>query len=602
MNKLNIDFNALLPYVIDAFSKVYGEEYRDIISKKLSSAVMFQYYDIEGLNNYILNIKICKRREYSIKFLDRIGIDVSKYKKDNYIQPLDDEVENVLKCLIGNSYSSFSLNDDSIAPIKAFNEDNKSNSTTILENKLLIINFLLGDSYQKITKENLDSFTKTGEYQKVLRKVSELNVVYQQLLSEYRKWEMQLEPYKEYIKNEEERKEEILNKKKISMLMEIKPLLPEFIKSALSNMPIEKQVDTIIGSFDIGSISNIEKINFDKIKNINQKHGNFWRNFFKLNPYLTYLKKLGISLPSESCKTEEDINNFLRFLNQDNIREFFPSPLLIEDISSIRKKYYEDAIREYYTTRSDIADIIKQLNNHHKYTSNYILDIMKNKYVCITTLGIHIDDEFASLMFYTIRNNDIGILDFSFVHECGHIIDQSEKGDGFEIFNAYSENIPRNPYNNKCRKYEKFNEALNDIFTIEAIELLHNEGIYLIEPKEYVSSDMSNINTALITKTLLKPLLSKFRKQVVSAKINANPEELTRYIGIDNFEELVDSISKIEYIFTIISSISGAQRDAMSKEYFDTIERVKQIYVNIDNYYAQHFGNLEVANSVTRSM
>ena len=43
---LNIDLKSLLPYVIDAFSSVYGEEYRPIISKKLNKAVIVFYYDI----------------------------------------------------------------------------------------------------------------------------------------------------------------------------------------------------------------------------------------------------------------------------------------------------------------------------------------------------------------------------------------------------------------------------------------------------------------------------------------------------------------------------------------------------------------------------
>ncbi len=31
MDNLSIDFKKLLPFAVDAFTKVYGEEYRDII-------------------------------------------------------------------------------------------------------------------------------------------------------------------------------------------------------------------------------------------------------------------------------------------------------------------------------------------------------------------------------------------------------------------------------------------------------------------------------------------------------------------------------------------------------------------------------------------
>src|SRR5699024_6814206 len=132
----------------------------------------------------------------------------------------------------------------------------------------------------------------------------------------------------------------------------------------------------------------------------------------------------------------------------------------------------------------------------------------------------------------------------TFMHECGHIIDQSSKGTGFESSNDFNENSEKNPYDNAFRKYEKFNETLNDIFTMEAVELLHNHGTYLIEPSEFTLSDISNHNTALITKNLLRPLLSKFRQQVISAKVKADHSELIRYIGKDNFEELVDVVNK----------------------------------------------------------
>ena len=54
---MDIDFKSLLPYVIDAFSLVYGNEYRSIISQKINNAVIVLYYDIEGLNDYILYLK-----------------------------------------------------------------------------------------------------------------------------------------------------------------------------------------------------------------------------------------------------------------------------------------------------------------------------------------------------------------------------------------------------------------------------------------------------------------------------------------------------------------------------------------------------------------
>ena len=201
-------------------------------------------------------------------------------------------------------------------------------------------------------------------------------------------------------------------------------------------------------------------------------------------------------------------------------------------------------------------------------------------------------------MFYTIRSYDGGSLCHSFMHECGHIIDKSPSGSAFESHDDINNSSIMNPYDSNFRKYEKFNETVNDIFTMEAIELLHHQEIYLIEPQEFTLQDISNCNTALITKNILQPLLSKFRTQVIRAKINANRDELTRYIGENNFEELVDVVNKVDYLSRngVIAKINTSPDDEMVKEYFEQVNRAEKIYHNIDDYY-DNVQNLMTSNS-----
>ena len=159
MDKLDIDFNSLLPYVIDAFSSVYGEEYRSIISKKLNNALIIQYHDVEGLNDYVSYIKRCKAREFSIRFLEEIGIDVQEYKKRNYTEPLESNLNKILGCLIDANFG-FSKDADYWSPLRAFDTNNKTNPERLLSNKIKIVNYLLGNERKQITKENLDDFIR----------------------------------------------------------------------------------------------------------------------------------------------------------------------------------------------------------------------------------------------------------------------------------------------------------------------------------------------------------------------------------------------------------------------------------------------------------
>ena len=44
-----------------------------------------------------------------------------------------------------------------------------------------------------------------------------------------------------------------------------------------------------------------------------------------------------------------------------------------------------------------------------------------------------------------------------------------------------------------------------------------------------------------------------------------------------------------------MSKINKTPKDAIVIEYLEQIERVKQIYINIENYYANKFENLSIS-------
>ena len=510
-------------------------------------------------------------------------------KKNNYMQRLDDEVENLLEYYIGGSYFGFCEYTDSSSPLKAFKSSNVRDSEKLLENKIKIINFLLDDAHEQITEKNFDLFVETEEYHRILEKIDKLNIVYEQLLLEYRKWEQQLHPYEQFVESETKRKEEIIERKKESLFLDIYLKLPTVIINAISDKTLEEKMNIIFGYLDISFVTTIESFSSDKMKKLESKDVSLTDKSFIICLQAKFLMRLGLDvmnnfLSYRFCLNEEDIDNYLTFLNQPNIKQYIPSDDLINYITSARESKYEEALREYFMTREDFINAKEIFSNNDERGLNFIYEIIKKKMTCVTVGGaIKDDNEFISVMYYAIINGSAGSLSYSFMHECGHIIDQvSPNGTGFEDFRK----IDNNPYDNSFRKYEKFNEAINDIFTIEAVELLQKQGIYLIEPLEFTLSDVSNHNTALITKNLLKPLLLKFRQQVIRAKVKADHNELIKYIGKDNFEELVDVVNKVDYLSRngVVPKIDTSPDDEMVKEYFEQVKRVKRIYSNIDYY------------------
>lgn len=597
MDNLTINFKKLLPYIIRAFTEVYGEEYYDTISKKINRAIMISYYDIEGLETYISYVEQCKRREYAIKFLDKIGTNVEKTKKNNYTQKLDEKIEDILQCYIGGSYYGFCESAEFYAPLQAFKKSNTENPKILLINKLKIINYLLNDEHEKITEENFDLFTKTEKYLQIMDKIDKLNIVYESLLLEYRKWEEQLLPYKNFVESEKKRKDEILKEKKNLLFLDIYSKLPNAVIENTSDKTLEEKSLIVFGyRSDISSTSMIEAFSANKMEKLKAKDVSLYDKFLIINSQVQYLYNAGIDINNKEmlmCNSEEDVDNYFAFLNQDEVKKYIPSEDLISYVSSARENMYEEALKEYYMTREDFKKLVKIFGND-KNNLEYFYQLIKKKCVCVTfDDSTTMNDEIISVMLYTIRGFDAGGLLFSFIHECGHIIDQNSNAMAFESYNGID---GLNPYDNTLRKYERFNEAINDIFTLEAIERLHNKGIYLIEPQELSSLDLRNFNTTLVTKDLLQPLVSKFREQVINAKVKMGRNELIKYIGKDNFEELVDAVNKVDYLSRNYVLDTLPNDSIIVKEYFEQVERVKNIYNHIDHYCYHN-----VVNSTTPS-
>lgn len=72
----------------------------------------------------------------------------------------------------------------------------------------------------------------------------------------------------------------------------------------------------------------------------------------------------------------------------------------------------------------------------------------------------------------------------------------------------------------------------------------------------------------------------------------------TAVYGEDNFENLVDAVNKVDYLSRngVIPKIEKAPEDDIVVEYLEQVDRVKQIYNDIDEYYNEHFGELMDVN------
>lgn len=136
MNLLDIDFQSIRAPIIDAFTFVYGEEYRDIISKKINHTYFISYYDVDGIDSYIHYLKRCKVKDLSLRFLDMIGVS-SSYDRSNYSHCFDDDTIRVLDSTISSTFA-FTEYQNRWSPLCAFDEystKSSCNTSTLEKNK-----------------------------------------------------------------------------------------------------------------------------------------------------------------------------------------------------------------------------------------------------------------------------------------------------------------------------------------------------------------------------------------------------------------------------------------------------------------------------------
>lgn len=588
--KWDIDFESIKPHIIHAFTKVYGEEYHSIIEERINKAFIFYYSNYDDLTSYINYVCHCKKRELSIEFLKQIGIEV-KTDNNNYSESFDKDTHEIIDCLI-DSYFLFDSNVGYV-PLYAFSKTNKSSPEKLLNNKLKIINFFLKNSNTIIDENNILSFMETEEFREILKKINEYQKIYEKLFEKYKDWTQQFKAYEDFFYKEREREIEIQERKENELLDEIIDKLPESSKKLLLKNNRREQKTSIIDLLGLEFSTHIESFkreNIDKLKssdlsNLSKK--------YLICFQMDYLKGLGIKCPRiENLENYNDdiINDYLSFLDSDGVKEYIPSEDFISFVENARERKFEESKKEFIITGEDFKLASKGFSQKEN-TINYLYECVKRKKICIAGQGAYSNDVFHSLIFYTIRGYIAGgVLSYYLIHEYGHVIDQaSSLGSGFDIIDNR-----KNPYNSESRKYEKFNETLNDIYSIEARNILHSEGIYLIEPKEITILDVSDYNTHSITKEVLRPLLKKHRKEITESKINTNPQILMDSIGEDNYEELVDTVNKVDYLTRnglSIEMVNSYPNNTMVLEYLEQVERAKQIYNNIDDYYENKFGN-----------
>ena len=96
MNPFTLDFTKHYEDILSAFKTIFGYKYSSIIDERLGNVLLTTYSNYEGIKAYYEYLEDAKSRELCIKFLNRIGIDLSSYNIVSFADKFDGNLKDII--------------------------------------------------------------------------------------------------------------------------------------------------------------------------------------------------------------------------------------------------------------------------------------------------------------------------------------------------------------------------------------------------------------------------------------------------------------------------------------------------------------------------
>jgi len=581
MDLLNIKLEQYIPYAIEALTYAYGEQYRSIITDRLNNTVFLYYYNDRRLDEYVKIKRQYEKTKSAIQFLKAIGVDTKKYEGINYSSAkmmkdvLTREDIETIGSLIGNP-ECFAANNN--PGLRRF-IDPVDHDCFEKESKTRVINYFLRKSSRRISEEDLEAFCKTEEFKEILKLIKEYYSIYVEISDDYHKRNKNIANVEDFIISERKRRIAIRQQIEIDFCQRILKYFPPEARDILSKKtPQSLESLLLISSLEEKTI--VEFFSKDNLEKRLETDNVIWGDLE--NQIIDYLELFGIDV--YKYLTTGSVKEWLEIMEKEEIKKYLPTETDIRKIKEARIKACEDIKDTIIYERSDFAAIKDKLNSNRlkPMISDFIFRSMKEKHICIPACGAYdYDENFKSVMLYSLR--EFGESFHNFLHEAGHVVTNNENGCGIETSDALMTHN-RNKKKSRNRRYELFDEIINEKFVRDGLMHLYSLDIFPMEKEEITNKNFDDYDNTLYNEAL-KQLVDKHKDAVKNSMIYVTRDYIINEIGKDNFERLVDALNYLDYLYM-------EKRDGNDNifvlHYQETLDEIKQIYSDIDVYATAH--------------
>ncbi len=598
--RYQLPIEELRPKIIDTIVEVYGKRHRAQIEDRLNNLYINSYVTAEDVQNDYNTKNSHFVSILSVKFLRKIGMEVSKETEDEVYSGgtfhLPEEQKDVLRQYFGTS------NFTDYGKILSF-DDELINSENDYSNRMHKANRceILKAMGLEISPENYDEVIQTKQGQECLKRAMEIYKVAAECKNELGQFKEDNKDYIEYIEKVKKYEQELKFKYMKKYAEQIVPYcdkeLGAKIEEALAKnytldyrftqdtdkdgIYIATHGEPLILAFSDDAEEKLAKDNFESMRVKSDR--------------VKYFKTKGLDLGS----------NYEDYENSEEAKKLLPDKGIVETLYAIKKECDKERDMEFFLNTGNYEACKRNiLAQGIKVQDNFSKEFVENGVTCIVP-NVRQDDNGNYQLFNIVHLPLVKLLhdykDVQIVHELLHTVESSMKQlSKDEIYFKFGfdeavepichneeelivDDRQSNP-NEPKRSYEIFSENLHQQLAIEVTRRLHEKGIYLYGDqkiaKETGSTSYEHYN--VITANFQKV----YREEIIDGMMSPTRDGITEIVGTENFERLnlaVNEYAELPY-YKMMEDIIEKKDTELTRKRQELANRGAQIVEDMIEY------------------
>lgn len=598
--RYQLPIEELRPKIIDTIVEVYGKRHRAQIEDRLNNLYINSYVTAEDVQNDYNTKNSHFVSILSVKFLRKIGMEVSKETEDEVYSGgtfhLPEEQKDVLRQYFGTS------NFTDYGKILSFDNE-LINSENDYSNRMHKANRceILKAMGLEISPENYDEVIQTKQGQECLKRAMEIYKVAAECKNELGQFKEDNKDYIEYIEKVKKYEQELKFKYMKKYAEQIVPYcdkeLGAKIEEALTKnytldyrftqdtdkdgIYIATHGEPLILAFSDDAEEKLAKDNFESMRVKSDR--------------VKYFKTKGLDLGS----------NYEDYENSEEAKKLLPDKGIVETLYAIKKECDKERDMEFFLNTGNYEACKRNiLAQGIKVQDNFSKEFVENGVTCIVP-NVRQDDNGNYQLFNIVHLPLVKLLhdykDVQIVHELLHTVESSMKQlSKDEIYFKFGfdeavepichneeelivDDRQSNP-NEPKRSYEIFSENLHQQLAIEVTRRLHEKGIYLYGDqklaKETGSTSYEHYN--VITANFQKV----YREEIIDGMMSPTRDWITEIVGTENFERLnlaVNEYAELPY-YKMMEDIIEKKDTELTRKRQELANRGAQIVEDMIEY------------------